>query len=487
MIGPGTNDAAPDRERRLLAAVRCAAMDEPGGVVFADVEVIGCGRVDVSVRAGRIAAIGAVEPGRPVIAGHGRALLPGLHDHHLHVLATAASRTSVDCGPPRVRDRVDLARALGPARPHRGWIRGVGYHESVAGDLDATSLDRVTSALPTRVQHRSGALWVVNGPGVRALGLDDVQLTGVERDAGGRPTGRLWRMDDWLRERIGVDPAPDVAGVSAELARGGVTAVTDATADLTLDAVEAIVAGGFEQGLLSLGRAVPAGVGLGPRKIVVADHQLPSFDELVGLVHAARPRAVALHCVTRAALALTLAVLSEVGAKRGDRIEHAAVGPPELARAAAALGVTVVTQPGLVRERGDDYLDDVEADDQPFLWPFASLLAAGVRVGCSSDAPYGGLDPWASVAAAVARRSASGRLVAGAERVDAWTALRGYLSPLADPGGRPRAVAVGAPADLCLLDRPLADALRAPEQVAVVLTARGGRIIHGDSALAGRA
>jgi predicted amidohydrolase YtcJ len=461
-------------------------MDEPHRSVFADVEVIGRGRVDVSVQAGGIVAIGAAEPGSPTIAGHGRVLLPGLHDHHLHVLAAAAARTSVHCGPPQVRDITALARALATVRPHRGWIRGVGYHEAVAGELDATSLDRITRAVPTRVQHRSGALWMVNGLGVQALHLDDVQLTGVERDAGGRPTGRLWRMDDWLRERIGGDPSPDVAGVSSELARYGVTGVTDATADLSADAVQMIVTGGLEQRLLSLGVDVPDGVSLGPRKMVVADHRLPSFGELADQVRAARPRPVALHCVTRTALALTLAVLGETGTRPGDRIEHAAVCPPELAAGVATLGVTVVTQPVLVRQRGDDYLDDVDADDRPFLWPFASLLAAGVHVGCSSDAPYGGLNPWASIAAAAERRSATGRPVAAAERVDAWTALRGYLSPLEDPGGPPRAVTTGAAADLCLLDRPLAEALRAPDEVEVLLTVLGGRFIHSASVLAGR-
>lgn len=461
-------------------------MGEPDGLVFADVEVIGRGRVDVSVRGGRIAAIGAARGGGQTIAGRGQALLPGLHDHHIHVLAAAAARTSVDCGPPAVRDGAELARRLAGARPQRGWIRGIGYHESVAGDLDAAALDRLTPPVPVRVQHRSGALWVVNGPGIRALGLDDVQNPGVERGAAGRPTGRLWRVDDWLRERIGIDPDPDVAGVSAELARHGITGVTDATADVSADAAQAIVAGGFEQRLVSLGVDTTGAVTLGARKIVVADHQLPSFDELVERVRAARPRAVALHCVTRAALVLTLAVLADVGARHGDRIEHAAICPPELAANVAALGVTVVTQPSLVRERGDDYLAGVDPEDLPFLWPFASLLAAGVRVGCSSDAPFGGLSPWASVAAAVERRSATGRAVAGHERVDAWTALRGYLSPLEDPGGPARSVAVGAPADLCLLDRPLGDALRTPDSVEVQLTCRGGRIIHRSATLAGR-
>jgi predicted amidohydrolase YtcJ len=191
-------------------------------------------------------------------------------------------------------------------------------------------------------------------------------------------------------------------------------------------------------------------------------------------VRTTRPRPVAVHCVTEAALALTLAVLGECGPVRGDRIEHAAVCPPQLAALAASLGVAVVTQPSLVALRGDEYLERVDDDELPHLWPFASLLAAGVRVGCSSDAPYGDPDPWRSIAAAVERRSRSGREVAPGERVDALTALRGYLGAPDDPGGPPRSVRAGAPADLCLLDRPLADALARPAEVGIELTLIGG-------------
>ena len=463
------------------------AMHHPDGLVLADVEVIGRGRVDVSVRDGTVVAVGkGGESGLPTIAGDGHALLPGLHDHHIHVLAAAAARGSIKCGPPDVRDGVDLARRFAAARPHHGWIRGIGYHESVAGDLDTAALDRWTPRVPARVQHRSGALWIVNTAGVRALGLQDAWHAGIERDVADRPTGRLWRMDDWLRARVGADDLPNVTDVSADLARQGITGVTDATLDLTADAAQAIVDGGFAQRLISLGVDAAGSVSLGPRKIVVSDHHLPSYAELVELVRSARPRAVALHCATRTSLLLTLAVLGDIGAHRGDRIEHAAVCPPELATQAAALGVTVVTQPSFVRRRGDDYLDDVDAEDIPFLWPFASLLAEGVRVGCSSDAPFGDMNPWTSIATAVERRSMAGREVAAHERVDAWTALRGYLSPPEDPGGRPRTVHVGAPADLCLLDRPLGDALSAPEAVEVRLTCRLGRVLPAHAAAASR-
>ena len=71
--------------------------------------------------------------------------LPGLHDHHIHLLAFAASLNSVPCGPPHVtceRELAEALRARQPANPG-AWIRGVGYHPSVAGDIDRSWLDRV--------------------------------------------------------------------------------------------------------------------------------------------------------------------------------------------------------------------------------------------------------------------------------------------------------------------------------------------------------
>ncbi len=51
----------------------------------------------------------------------------------------------------------------------------------------------------------------------------------------------------------------------------------------------------------------------------------------------------------------------------------------------------MVTQPGFIAVRGDDYYRDVDPDDLAHLYPFASLVAAGIRVHASSDAPFG---PW---------------------------------------------------------------------------------------------
>ena len=75
-------------------------------VVLGDVEVDGR-RVDVVLGGGQVEAIvGAGEAGTSgveVVAGAGGALLPGLHDHHLHLLAMAAATTSVSGGTGRRR------------------------------------------------------------------------------------------------------------------------------------------------------------------------------------------------------------------------------------------------------------------------------------------------------------------------------------------------------------------------------------------------
>lgn len=439
-------------------------------MLLRDVEVAGAGRVDVRVVGPRVVEIGRGLIDADIVDGNGAALLRGLHDHHCHLLAMAAALQSVQCGPPTVRDRESLHAALQTSATD--WIRGIGYHESVAGHLDRAALDSLRADVPVRIQHRSGALWMLNSRGVDELGLDEVDAPGVERDDIGRSIGRLWRMDGWLRTRLAATWTPDLPATSQRLSGYGVTGVTDATPDLTSGIVELLSGAAVAQPVVLLGDPYAST----PVKIVVPDHDLPSFAALAARVAAARPRAVAVHCVTTAALVLVLAVLTEIGTVAGDRIEHAAVAPPDTVAMIRALGLAVITQPSLPWRRGDDYLDGVEPEDRDALWPFRSFIAAGVPVGCSSDAPYGDPDPWASIRAAMNRRTASGRSIGAHERVSASDALRGYLSAPDDPGGPPRQVTTGGPADLVLLDAPLDTVLSDPSSNHVAMTLIGGHV-----------
>ena len=421
-----------------------------------------------------------------VIDCAGGAILPGLHDHHLHLLAIAAQDRSVRCGPPAVRNRLELGTALADALPTGGWVRGIGYDESVAGLPDCAELDTLRHDVPVRIQHRSGALWLLNSAALRAIRAGRGP-EGVERDASGRPTGRLWRADGWLRSRLPDLGPPPLATLSRRLARYGITGVTDATPDLDDHALAILAAargsGELLQRVVVLGTDDPNPPGVdggGPRKVVVADHDLPALPALTDRLRAARGdgrRAVAVHCVSREALLLTLAALHELGSRPGDRIEHAAVVPPEARSELRRLGLTVVTQPSLIAARGDDYLARVDPRDLGVLWPFRSLLEAKVPVGCSSDAPYGDLDPWLTLRAAAHRTAPTGAAVTPTERVDPGTALRGFLTAAAAPGGPTRLIAAGAPADLIVLDRSLSEALVEPDHRRVQVTVINGQPI----------
>lgn len=396
--------------------------------ILRDVEVDAT-RVDVRIENGFVVDVGprlATVAAAVEVEGHGGALLPGLHDHHVHVRATAAARASVDCR----HGLHSLVHAPGDR------VRGVRASESV----DRYALDGLVPDRPVRVQHRTGALWMLNSAALAELDALGrlTQHPDIERDEEGRPTGRLWRLDHLLRGTW-----PDVGDLEAlgrEFASYGITGVTDATPGL----VEAP----------PLRQAVHL---LGVRKLLLHDHDLPTFDELASQVrrlHAAG-LPVAVHCVTRESLLLTQGVLEEVGRLAGDRIEHAAVVPEP----AALRGLKVVTQPGFVVDRGDDYRREVADDDLPHLYRFASLLEAGIDVVASSDAPYGPADPWQVI------RAAARRDLLPEERVAPRVALSGYLR--GPELGPERRVRIGQSADLVLLRTPLAEALDALDAACV--------------------
>jgi predicted amidohydrolase YtcJ len=220
---------------------------------------------------------------------------------------------------------------------------------------------------------------------------------------------------------------------------------------------------------------------VGPAKIVPDERDPPPLDDMVAWIEAARRqgRATAVHCVTAAELALALAAFEAAGPGRGDRIEHGGVVGPDAIPVLRRLRVTVVTQPGFVLERGDRYLAEVDPADQDDLYRCASLLAAGVPVAASSDAPYSTPDPWLAMRAARDRLTAAGRPLGAGEAVSPRAALDLFLGAFDDPGGPPRRIAPGEAADLCLLKAPLAEALDVLTPDLVWATVVAGRLAFG--------
>jgi predicted amidohydrolase YtcJ len=453
-------------------------------LVLRDAEVEGA-RVDVGIAEGRITRVGprgGVPDADVVVDCAGGALLPGLHDHHLHLLSMAAAAASID-----VADGLDEAiRRADAQTPPGAAVRAVRYDEERHGPLDRWRLDALAPGRAVRVQHRSGALWVLSSLALEEVGAAEAGEEGIERDHLHRPTGRLFRLDGWLRGRLPGRAPPDLAAVGRRLASYGVTGVTDCTPAAVAAYFEPI-ADAVRSGALPVTVWVTGGPELseagppsplrrGPVKILITDHAFPSLDQVSeGFARAHRAgRAVAVHCVSRAGLLLALAAWHAVGCAPGDRVEHASVVPPEAVATLRELSLTVVTQPAFIAARGDGYLAEVEPADRPDLYRCASLQEGGVAVGGSTDAPFGPDDPWVAIRAAIERRAASGARVGSDRGLEPAAALDLFLGPPEHPGGPRRRVTAGATADLCLLDVPLRTALLEPDRRHVATTIAGG-------------
>lgn len=460
---------------------------EANALLIRNAQIWQHGIADVRISAGHIAAIGELHPmdAEDALDAAGGALLPGLHDHHIHLAGLAAKQASISCGPPDVGNEDMLAVAL--QQPGNGWLRGIGYHECVAGMLDAYMLDQIVAHRPVRIQHRSGRMWFLNTQALNILLAHKAPPPGLEKVGRGY-TGRLFDEDAWLRTTLASVPPPFKA-VSAQLAAMGVTGLTDMS-----PANDTVMADHFrgqqEAGQLkqccllagTLGLAAArfgTNLHLGPAKLHLHEAALPNLDGTIDFIRQAhdQDRNIAVHCTTETELVFALASLEAAGALAGDRIEHAGIAPDHLVVEMSRMGLWAVSQPHFVSERGDQYLRDVEARDLPWLYRLRAFLDAGVPLAGGSDAPFGSPDPWAAMSAAVSRTTCSGIQLGPEEALNPEEALALYLADPLDLS-RQRRIEVGARADLCLLDQPWEKARSRLSASDVSLTLIGGGIIY---------
>lgn len=447
-----------------------------------DVRVEGAHVVDMS-DVGHLAPA----PAELIFEGNGGCLIPGLNDHHIHFLSYAASLVSARCGPPEVTSLEALARAISRG-PGNGWVRGIGYHESI-GAIDQAWLDSNGPDRSVRIQHRSGRQWILNSRALKELqaaATTPEQLAQLNVE-----DGKLFDIDPILRDLVPTDLSM-VAEASSRLASVGITGFNDMTPSNDVGTFALFEQLQSEQhisqeirlsGLPALSSCQPGpSLSIGEVKIHLHEADLPDFDGLCEIVAASHGsgRAVAIHCVTETELVFSLAALREVGTVSGDRIEHASVAPMAVVNQIAHLGVTVVTNPGFVAERGDTYLSEIPAGEHQDLYRVATLRAKHIPVTFASDAPFTSANPWSAIAAATTRHTARGQVLGKQESVDPETALAGYLGQLDAPCS-PRAIEIGGTANLCLIDQPWQLARQQPANIKVQLTIARGNISHGSA------
>ncbi len=432
--------------------------------------------LDVRVQDGRVVEVGADlerPAGLPEHDGHGRWLIPGLWDQHVHLAQWAMTATRLDLGSAA---SVAEAQAAVATRLREGgpeWVVGWG-HRCVPWDPQPSvaALDAVAGPRPVALISGDGHHAWLSTAALDALGLARREGVVVEAE---------WFAAYARLAALTAPPADALVEAQRAAAARGVVGVVDLEFGMTLadwadrlpgplrlrasaypDQLEEVLDAGLRSGDPMPG-AGPL-TRMGPLKII-SDGSLntrtawccdPYLDgpgvgapnytqaELRDLMSRATRAGVevATHAIGDRAVAEVLDAYAVSGA-RGS-LEHAQLVRREDLPRLARLALRASVQPAhLVDDR--DVTDRCWGDRADRAYMFRSMLDAGVELVLGSDAPVAPLDPWLAMASAV-HRSGDGR--------PAWhpqESLTAQQALAASVDGR-GTVRAGLPADLVLLD-----------------------------------
>ena len=484
----------------------------------------------------------AAAPDARVVRLAGAAVIPGLIDAHCHLFDVGYLASGADCSQPAAPDIPAILarmRAAAARTPAGSWVTGSRYVEYKLREGRHPTRDDLDAAVPGRpaiLFHTSLHACVLNTPALREAGFDDRQPDPpggrFGRDREGRLDGVIYEGPTFtmlwggLRrdmERMNAGQRADlVARAGQHFAALGITAVCDAD---TRRASLTAYAEADERGVLCVrvaglvvhdeadwllgsglrGRRSPrlaaesvkiwADGGMSSRTAAIhGSYPVPPYGsgimyfapgELTAMVHEldARGLQVCIHAQGDRAIETVLdAYAAVLGGRSGNplrhRIEHGGSMFAPLAARAAALGIVVAAQPGMLSILGDGFAEAFpERGDE--LYAYASWRQAGIRVAGSSDAPVITADPLVGIRDAVLRRTSSGRVLGPGERLAVRDALALYTTEAAFAMHRERDIGSLEPgklADFVILDRSPLDA--EPEQITdirVLATVVGGQ------------
>ena len=226
--------SAPHANLVICGQVVVAA--EPGGLETAEA---------IGIHAGRVVSMGnrrevtdAAAAGARVIDAGSAAVVPGLHDFHIHLVGLARTR-----GGMRLDDATDAADVLGRLRSATrdlapgAWITGRGWSEVQLASIQAGTLGEAVGDHPAFVTSHDGHSAWASPAALRLAGVSaetaDPPGGRLERDAQGRPTGILREtaldlVSPLVERRQGAALREPLDATLRELAALGITGASEA-------------------------------------------------------------------------------------------------------------------------------------------------------------------------------------------------------------------------------------------------------------------
>jgi predicted amidohydrolase YtcJ len=246
-------------KRGFLGVIFAMSVAMPVGASEADLVVLG-GRVwagrgkregaALAVTGGRVVAVATddevralVGPKTRVVALHGRLVVPGFNDAHVHFLDGGFGLLSVDLrGARNERELALRIEERTKALPPGTWIQNGNWdHTTWPSKREPTKelIDAGTPQHPVFVSRLDGHMALANSLALRLAGVDrktpDVPGGTIVRDAAGEPTGLLKDNAMDLVSRAIPEPSHEAnlaaaRAALAEAARVGVTTIQDNSA-----------------------------------------------------------------------------------------------------------------------------------------------------------------------------------------------------------------------------------------------------------------
>ena len=484
-------------------------------------------------------------PGTREVALHGRSLLPGFIDAHCHLTGLGMAMVSIDCKAPGMQSIEALQRAVherAATQPPRTWIRGRGYDQTRLRERRHPTRDDwdvVTPDHPVIFTRTCGHIASVNSQALQLAGITDQTPDPpggrYDRD-GGRNLGVAYET---AQTPLQMAALPTTAEFRAALIRAadaylaaGCTSVHDAGglvgpafgpcqdlveagrlklriyAFATVNSLSHPVMGVLGAGMrsrfgderLRFGafKVMTDGSSSGPtaatREPYTSNGQdcgilywnQEGLDDLLGRAHRQGFQCT-VHAVGDRAIEQTLNALARAQReypREGlrHRIEHCAICPPDLRARVRAQGIVPAMQPAFFWEFGDGYIQNYGRQRADTMFPVKSLIAAGVPVAGSSDAPVTHYAPLFGIEQALMRRTMTGDVCGPDESVDLTTAIRMHTINSAFASfeeGFKGSLEVGKAADLVVLADDLSQVpVERLRHVGVVMTVVGGEVVY---------
>ena len=389
----------------------------------------------------------------------------------------------------KMDDIISLVKAETKKTPPGSWIKGSRYAEYFLAENrhpTRNDLDQVSPDHPVIIFHTSFHACVLNSLALEQIGINSETPSPqggiIEKDPDtGQPTGLLHdqaMMDVFNKlffadlETMGASKRIELCSKATEnFAKLGLVFAGDAlvvpqtlnmyqetlaanrlkiriyTMNYTLTA-EALTGSqiktGFGSDRLRIGPIkIFADGGMSNRTAAVSKPFLtPPYDkglkiqsreELIEKVkgyHALRYQ-IAIHAQGDEGIGDTLDAFEAVLGSKSDnplrhRIEHGGCMYPDLLKRAADMNILVSVQPVFFGELGDGWIEAFGPELANQLYPFKSMLKAGIQIGGSSDCPVSELDPRIGLRDAVLRQTPSGEKLSPHEALTMDEAIRLY-------------------------------------------------------------